>query len=177
MACGDGCEAEPVEEGVGQRDTERRAVADPPRAMGTASGLGRQELADSEAAQRREAGAPMLPVSPDDGAKPPPYPLVETEQEIGNLAESEVVPPPDEVAGQLRHETGESDALRAARQFPNPHFDPGERLRRDDPLGRRPGRKAESQEGPRRRAVYRNPNSVDPASPPPERENHPNSKP
>ena len=34
MACGDGCEAEPVEESVGQRDAERRAETDPPRAMG-----------------------------------------------------------------------------------------------------------------------------------------------
>ena len=34
VACGDGCEAEPVEESVGQRDAERRAETDPPRAMG-----------------------------------------------------------------------------------------------------------------------------------------------
>ena len=46
MACGDGCEAEPVEESVGQRDAERRAETDPPRAMGAARGLGRQGLAD-----------------------------------------------------------------------------------------------------------------------------------
>ena len=95
MAGGDGSEAEPVEEGVGQRDTERRALADPPRAMGTASGLGRQGLADPAAAQRREAGAPMLPVRPGDGAEPPPCPLVEAEQDIGDLAESEVAPPPN----------------------------------------------------------------------------------
>ena len=44
MACGDGCEAEPVEESVGQRDAERRAETDPPRAMGAARGLGRQRL-------------------------------------------------------------------------------------------------------------------------------------
>ena len=96
MACGDGCEADSVEESVGQRDAERRAEADPPRAMGAAGGLGRQGLADPAAAQRREAGTPMLPVLPDDGTKPPPCPLVEAEQDKGVLAESEVAPPPDE---------------------------------------------------------------------------------
>ena len=143
MARGDGCEAEPVEESVGQRDAERRAETDPPRAIGAARGLGRQGLADPAAAQRREAGTPMLPVLPDDGAKPPPCPLVEAEQDKGVLAESEVAPPPDEVAGQLLHETGESDARRAARQFPNPQLEPGERLRRDNPLGRWSGYQAD----------------------------------
>ena len=33
MASGDGRGAQPVEEGVGQRDAQRRAVADPPRAL------------------------------------------------------------------------------------------------------------------------------------------------
>ena len=108
MACGDGCEADSVEEGVGQRDRECRALADPPRAMGAASGLGRQGLADPAAAQRREASAPTLPVRPGDGAKPTPGPLVEAEQDIGDLAESEVAPPPDEVTGQLLHERSRS---------------------------------------------------------------------
>ena len=87
--------------------------------------------------------------------KPTEGATIEAEQDIGDLAESEVAPPPDEVAGQLLHEAGESDALGATRQFPNPRLEPGERLRRDDPLGRRSGREAEAQEGPRRWAVHR----------------------
>ena len=91
MACGDGCEADAGEEGVGQRDAECRAAADPPWAVGAASGLGRQPLADAATTQRREASARTLPVRPGDGAEPPPGPLVEAEQDIGNLAESEIV--------------------------------------------------------------------------------------
>ena len=47
---GDANEAEPIEEGIGQRDTEGRAVADLLRAMGAASRLGRQGLAYAAAA-------------------------------------------------------------------------------------------------------------------------------
>ena len=68
MACGDGCEADSGEEGIGQRDAECRAAADPPWTVGAARGLGRKPLADAATAQRREASTPTLPVRPGDGA-------------------------------------------------------------------------------------------------------------
>ena len=63
-------QAEPDEEGVGQRAGERGAVGKAPWAMGTAGGSSRQTLAGAEAAQRRKTGAPALPLPPDDGAQP-----------------------------------------------------------------------------------------------------------
>ena len=50
--------------------------------------------------------------------------------------------PPDEVAGLPHNEVSEADALRAARQVPNPCLGPRNCLRRDAPLRRWPGRKA-----------------------------------
>jgi hypothetical protein len=61
MAGGQGGEAERAEQGVGQGTGEGGALAEPPRAMGAASGFRRQILADAAMAQLRTAGAPALP--------------------------------------------------------------------------------------------------------------------
>src|ERR1700730_12743863 len=53
-----GCRAERGEEGVRQGDGERRAVAEPPRAMWATGGLRRQIPADAAASQPRKAGRP-----------------------------------------------------------------------------------------------------------------------
>ena len=72
--------AERSEEGVWQRDGERRAVAEPPRAVGAAGGLRRQVPADAAASQPRKAGTSTLPLLPGDGTQPSPDPLVEIAQ-------------------------------------------------------------------------------------------------
>ena len=140
-----GDETEPNEKGIGQANGQRRAVAEPPGTARTTSGLGRQVLANAQATQRRKAPATTLPLTPDGGTKPTPYPLVEAAQHRGGLAEPEVAPPSNEVARQLRNKTRETDALRAARQLPNPRLESCQRLRRKAQLGTSPNREAETQ--------------------------------
>ena len=53
-----------------------------------------RSLPDTETTQRLKATMPALPMSPDDGSKPPPDPLVEVAQGRRGLAETEVAPPP-----------------------------------------------------------------------------------
>ena len=150
-----GDETEPNEKGIGQANGQRRAVAEPPGTARTAGGLGRQVLANAQATQRRKAPATTLPLTPDGGTKPTPYPLVEAAQHRGRLTEPEVAPPSNEVARQLRNKTRETDALRAARQLPNPRLEPCQRLRRKAQLGPPTNREAETQKASPRRTSHR----------------------
>ena len=165
-----GDETEPNEKGIGQANGQRRAVAEPPGTARTAGGLGRQVLANAQATQRRKAPAPTLPLTPDGGTKPTPYPLVEAAQHRGRLTEPEVAPPSNEVARQLRNKTRETDALRAARQLPNPRLEPCQRLRRKAQLGPPTNREAETQKASPRRTSHRALGRVHPQSQTPGKE-------
>ena len=116
-----------------QGNGERGAVAEPPRAMWAAGGLCRQVPADAAASQLGKASASALPLLPDDGAQPPPDPLVKRAQHRRGLAEAEVAAPADEVDGQLLDDLREAAPARAPRQFPDPCLEAGERLRRNAP--------------------------------------------
>ena len=72
--------------------------------------------------------------------------------------------------GELRDEAGEADALRAARHLPDPRLEPGECLRRNAPLQRRPAREAEAQEGPLCRTVHCALGRIHPQLQPPSKE-------
>ena len=85
------------------------AVAEPPEAVGTTGGLRRQILADAEAAQRREAGASALPLSPDDGAQPSSDPLVDPTQHRRGLAGAKVAAPSKEIVRQVFDWSGAAD--------------------------------------------------------------------
>ena len=165
-----GDETEPNEKGIGQANGQCRAVAEPPGTARTTSGLGRQVLANAQATQRRKTPAPTLPLTPDGGTKPTPYPLVEAAQHRGGLAEPEVAPPSNEVARQLRNKTRETDALRAARQLPNPRLEPCQRLRRKAPPGPPTNREAEAQKAAPRRTSHRALGRVHPQSQTPGKE-------
>src|SRR5258705_1170506 len=101
--------------------------------MWAAGGLRRQVPADAAASQFGKAGRPAFPLLPDDGAQPSPGPLVKVAQHRRGLAEAEVAAPSDQVDGQLLDDLREAPASGAARQFPYPTSEPGQRLRCDAP--------------------------------------------
>jgi hypothetical protein len=85
-----GSKSERSEEGIRQSKGERGAVAEPPRALGTAGGLSRQVLADATASQPRKASASPLPLLPGDGTQPSSGPLIKRQQHRRSFAEAEV---------------------------------------------------------------------------------------
>src|ERR1700704_6221708 len=95
--------------------------------MWAAGGLRRQVPADAAASQFGKAGRPAFPLLPDDGAQPSPGPLVKVAQHRRGLAEAEVAAPSDQVDGQLLDDLREAPASGAARQFPYPTSEPGQR--------------------------------------------------
>src|ERR1700716_1489099 len=114
--------------------------------MWAAGGLRRQVPPDAAASQFGKAGRPAFPLLPDDGAQPSPGPLVKVAQHRRGLAEAEVAAPSDQVDGQLLDDLREAPASGAARQFPYPTSEPGQRLRCDAPPRLCPTREAEAQE-------------------------------
>src|SRR5260221_1544055 len=114
--------------------------------MRASGGLPRQAPAAAATSQPGEAGPSMLPLSPGDGAQPPPEPLDKLTQHRRGLAEAEVAAPPDEVDGQLLGDRREAASGRAPRQRPNSRLEAGDRLRRNAPPWLSSARVAEAQE-------------------------------
>jgi hypothetical protein len=114
--------------------------------MWAASGLCRQIPADAAASQLCKPCTSALPLFPGDGAQPPPEPFVKPTQHRRRLTEAEVAAPPDEVDGQFLDDLRKAASARAPRQFPDPCFEAGERLRRDAPSPFASGGKAEAKE-------------------------------
>src|SRR5215813_9410528 len=114
--------------------------------MWAAGGLCRQVPADAAASQLSKACSSTLPLLPDDGAQPPPGPLVKCAQHRRGLAEAEVAAPSYEVDGQLFDDLRQACPARAPRPFPNSRFEAGERLRRNPSPRLSPNREAEAQE-------------------------------
>src|SRR3990170_7672794 len=91
---------ERVEVGAGERPAQRRRQGDPPRSAIAASREDGILGVDATLPQLPEAGAGSRPLFPDDGPKPPPNPLVQTSENRGRFAETEIRPPPAHVRGE-----------------------------------------------------------------------------
>src|SRR5215208_2653156 len=114
--------------------------------MWAAGGLRRQVPADAAASQLGKTSGSALPLLPGDGAQPSPGPFVKCAQYRRGLAEAKVAAPSNEVDGQLLDDPRKARPARASRQFPDPRFEAGNRLRRDAPSRLSSARVAEAQE-------------------------------
>src|ERR1700694_5770655 len=114
-----GCDAERSEEGMWQSNVQRRAGAEPPRAMWAAGGSCRQVPADAAASQLYVASAPALPLLPGDGTQPSPDPRSEFAKHRRGLTEAKVAAPSDQITRQFLGDLRETLPTCPPRQFPN----------------------------------------------------------
>src|SRR5713226_3236428 len=125
---------ERVEVGAGERPAERRSKRHPPRA---AIAAGREDGilgVDATLPQLTEARAGSRPLFPDDGAKPPPNPLVQTSENRGRFAKAEIRPPPTQVGRKLLHHLAQTHATHPSGQHPDSRSNPNQRLIGEAPL-------------------------------------------
>src|ERR1700751_5957756 len=97
-----------------------------------------QVPADAATSQLGEAIASMLPLSPGDGAQPPPEPLVKLARHRRGLAEAEVAAPPAEEDGQLLDDQREAVSATSAASAPPLSLKASNHLRRNSASGTDP---------------------------------------
>src|SRR2546425_6909635 len=125
---------ERIEVGAGERPAERRRQGDPPR---SAIAAGREDGilgVDASLPQLTEARAGSCPLFPDDGAKPPPNPLIKPTENRGRFAEAEIRPPPEHKRSEFLHHLAQAHPAYPSGQLPNSRSKPDQRLVGKTPL-------------------------------------------
>ena len=104
-------DAQPIPEANRQRDAQRRAAAQTPRAMATAGGLRRQVFAHASFGQFHKPTSASGPVAQYDAAQSSSDPFVQRRKDAGCLAEAEVTAPTPQVFTQRRHDLPQTASL------------------------------------------------------------------
>ncbi len=137
--------SQPVEVNIGQCDSKRRTVGEPPRTVSAARRLRGQVSTHSPFRQLPKPHRPSPPLLPHRGSQPASDPPLKAFQHARRVALPEIAKPTPQIAGQLLHHSFRAHPARPTRQLPHPLLKAFDRLGCYPPFRLSSAREAEAQ--------------------------------